>query len=442
MALETGSYIGNLVATNPTGADPKSQGDDHIRLLKTALLNCFAGFTGAVLVTGTDGGAANAYTVTPTTAVPGYVARMVVAFSPTANNTGASTINISGLGVKNIVTVSNAALVSGDLVTGTIYLAAYDGTSFRLLSITKNYADQLAMSAALPAQSLGFLRSDGSAAAFTQTHTGYAQNEVKGADVASAATINLTTATGNLVHITGTTTITAITIPSGADRTLVFDGVLTLTHNATTLILPTGANITTAAGDSCVVRGDGSGNARVVSYQRANGNALAATNAALVLIAGPLTPTAAANVDFLSTFNSTYDDYLIVIDGIRPAANDRLKLRYAVAGAAVTTSSYFNTQFGTNATAADHILVSTSTFTTAGIGVISEINIRNANHATQPKGGNIYGLGQIDATPTFNGQGGWSAFNGGVVTGFRLFWEGGANFAAQGTIKVYGIAKA
>lgn len=98
-----------------------------------------------------------------------------------------------------------------------------------------------------------------------------AQNEAKGADIASAATINLTTATGNLVHVTGTTTITAITLASGAERTVVFDGVLTLTHNATTLILPGGQNITTAAGDRMIVRGDGSGNARVIAYIPATG---------------------------------------------------------------------------------------------------------------------------------------------------------------------------
>lgn len=138
--------------------------------------------------------------------------------------------------------------------------------------VTKTYADGLAFATALPAQTLGFLISTGTVASFSVTFTGFAVNEVKGADIASASTINLTTATGNLVHVTGTTTITAITIPSGAERTVVFDGILTLTHNGTTLILPGGANITTAAGDTMKVRGDGSGNARVVSYQAADGS--------------------------------------------------------------------------------------------------------------------------------------------------------------------------
>ncbi len=99
-------------------------------------------------------------------------------------------------------------------------------------------------------------------------------NEAKGADIASAGTVNLDSATGNLVHITGTTTITAITLSSGYERTVVFDGALTLTHNATTLILPGNANITTASGDRAVFRGDGSGNTRCISYTKASGTAV------------------------------------------------------------------------------------------------------------------------------------------------------------------------
>jgi hypothetical protein len=95
-------------------------------------------------------------------------------------------------------------------------------------------------------------------------------NEAKGTDIASAATINLTTATGNLVDVTGTTTVTAITLAEGAERTVRFTGALTLTHGAS-LVLPGSANITTAAGDFAVFRGYASGVVRCVSYDRASG---------------------------------------------------------------------------------------------------------------------------------------------------------------------------
>lgn len=38
MALESATVIDELVATNPTAGDPVSQGDDHIRLIKSVLL--------------------------------------------------------------------------------------------------------------------------------------------------------------------------------------------------------------------------------------------------------------------------------------------------------------------------------------------------------------------------------------------------------------------
>lgn len=51
MALETATYIDGLVATNPTGLDPKSQGDDHIRLLKSTIKATLPNITGAVTAT-------------------------------------------------------------------------------------------------------------------------------------------------------------------------------------------------------------------------------------------------------------------------------------------------------------------------------------------------------------------------------------------------------
>lgn len=91
---------------------------------------------------------------------------------------------------------------------------------------------------------------------------------VKGSNIASASTINLDTATGNLVHVTGTTTITAVTLTSGRQRTVIFDGALTLTNGAS-LVLPGAANIPTAAGDVAVFVADGT-TIRCSDYQRAN----------------------------------------------------------------------------------------------------------------------------------------------------------------------------
>ena len=95
----------------------------------------------------------------------------------------------------------------------------------------------------------------------------------RGSDIASAGTINLTTATGDIVDVTGTTAITAITLADGIERTVRFTGALTLTHGAS-LVLPSAANISTAAGDIATFRGYAAGVVRCTAYQKASGQAV------------------------------------------------------------------------------------------------------------------------------------------------------------------------
>lgn len=98
---------------------------------------------------------------------------------------------------------------------------------------------------------------------------------IQGANIASANSIDLGAATGYFVLITGTTTINSMGIVSaGTPRLVIFTGSLTLTHNAVSLILPTGANIVTAAGDRAIFASLGSGNWECIGYHRASGKAL------------------------------------------------------------------------------------------------------------------------------------------------------------------------
>lgn len=98
-----------------------------------------------------------------------------------------------------------------------------------------------------------------------------------GTDMPSASTVDLSTADGFYINITGTTTITSFgTEGSGIQYLLKFAGSLTLTHNATSLILPAATNILTGAGDTCLMMSEGGGNWRCVWYQRASGSFLPA----------------------------------------------------------------------------------------------------------------------------------------------------------------------
>ena len=64
MALETATSIVDLVNTNPTSSDKRKQGDDHLRMIKTCLLDLSKKVLhgGVTTITGTTG-----------TAVAGYI---------------------------------------------------------------------------------------------------------------------------------------------------------------------------------------------------------------------------------------------------------------------------------------------------------------------------------------------------------------------------------
>ena len=54
MAIETFEFIDDLNAANPTATDNVSEGDDHLRGLKTTLKNTFPNVTGAINATETE----------------------------------------------------------------------------------------------------------------------------------------------------------------------------------------------------------------------------------------------------------------------------------------------------------------------------------------------------------------------------------------------------
>lgn len=87
-------------------------------------------------------------------------------------------------------------------------------------------------------------------------------NLSKSSSIASGATVNLSTATGNLIHISGVATISSFgTVTAGSEYFLIFDSTPTLLYNATSMILNTGgSNYTAVAGDRAYVVSEGNGN--------------------------------------------------------------------------------------------------------------------------------------------------------------------------------------
>lgn len=166
-----------------------------------------------------------------------YSAGQLSSFIAANTSTGPVTIDIDGLGAKDICYDSSVVLAPGGIQAGKITTIEYDGTLFQLTNTMT------------PGQIVPDPR----------------------VNVASAGTVNLSTGALNSrnINITGTTAITDFTVASGLVFFVRFDGALTLTNNSS-IVTNTGSNIFTAAGDTCIIRSTATNTVEVLSYSRAS----------------------------------------------------------------------------------------------------------------------------------------------------------------------------
>jgi hypothetical protein len=106
----------------------------------------------------------------------------------------------------------------------------------------------------------------------------------------SGATPNVLGSASKFLVITGSTTITSLGSEPNVIKFVRFSGspAPLITHNATTLICPTGANIQAEQGDTFIVISDASGNARIYAYQKADGEALTVPAVAAAFATGTI----------------------------------------------------------------------------------------------------------------------------------------------------------
>lgn len=181
--------------------------------------------------------------------------------------------------------------------------------------------------------------------------------------VASATTTDIGNVASSNVVISGTTTITGFGTIAPCRRFVRFSGALTLTHNATSLILPNGgSNISTAAGDSLIAESLGSGNWKVLVYQPASGSSVSGGGSGTVThTAGALTSGA------VMVGNGTADSK---VTGVTIDANNNLTANshqesYATtvtaAGTTTLTAASAQLQYFTGTTTQTVVLPVTST---------------------------------------------------------------------------------
>jgi hypothetical protein len=87
MSLETAAWVTQLNSSNPTASDPVSEGDDHLRMVKTVLKNSFPSSSTAAIVPNVSGQSGKYLTTdgtdtswgTVSAASPGFAVAMAIA---------------------------------------------------------------------------------------------------------------------------------------------------------------------------------------------------------------------------------------------------------------------------------------------------------------------------------------------------------------------------
>lgn len=80
------------------------------------------------------------YTASLSPAITSYTTGLAVRITFGNNNTGASTLNLNGLGAKSIVKNGTQALTANDLISGVEYELVYDGTNLQIMGIMPSWS--------------------------------------------------------------------------------------------------------------------------------------------------------------------------------------------------------------------------------------------------------------------------------------------------------------
>lgn len=178
-----------------------------------------------------DTGSANTYVVTLAKVPPAYVEGMRVTFKAATANTGASTIDVNGLGTKSLRMFDGSALSAGVVTVGLFVVAVYDGTLFRIVSM--HGGTDIASLAAI--------------AADISTVSGISSNVTA---VAADAT-DIGTVSANIADVSAVAAIdTAVSLVAAVDGETVT--VAGIAANVST-VAGISANVTTVAGISAAV---------------------------------------------------------------------------------------------------------------------------------------------------------------------------------------------
>lgn len=241
---------GTILNTNPVVLDSAGRAiiygsGSYRQLVKDSLGNTIwdqvtadTAATTGITWGGTSSGTVNAQTVVAAGFSATAGAKLL--FIAGLTNTSALTVNANGAGAVAVVKGSlsgSVALTGGEVAAGNLVELDYDGTQFNIVNPV------------------------GTPIAGTLT------------DITSAATTDIGTLASHNANVTGVVTITSFGSTASVSFPIYFvkfASSLTLTNNASTLVIPGGNNIQTSSGDSAIVEYLGAGAWRVRDYNYVN----------------------------------------------------------------------------------------------------------------------------------------------------------------------------
>lgn len=104
--------------------------DGNVTMAKLAESVRNMSFMFGTSATGTD-----AYAINPNPAYTAYSVGMKIRMKLDVGNTGPCTVNVNGLGVKNITDIEGSPLASDELKAGAVYDFVFDGTNFQVQGV-------------------------------------------------------------------------------------------------------------------------------------------------------------------------------------------------------------------------------------------------------------------------------------------------------------------
>lgn len=276
-------------------------------------------------------------------------------------------------------------------------------------------------------------------------------NESKGSSVASASSTNIWVSDGNLLHITGTATITDFgTAPrAGSTRKVIFDDALTLEHSAN-LNLPTGENITTAAGDIALVYADSTTQFDVLFFKK-SGEALVERMEFVATAAIPNQATfsiaSGGSPDITHALAAGYD-YIIQLKAFCCATDAKnLMARYSDDNGSTYESGASDYGWAVTQGAGDtrgdsaaQIELTENVGNDTGNAHTLTMTLHDPGGTSEPLTADWQGgAASSDSPPYREPVMGYAIFDkgAGAVNGIQFFWETASSFKAQGDVTVW-----